>query len=179
MANRLILALAAVSLLGACSIWATPEEQDAYRAAHPESVRHAARADVRQTQASTPARAANPTPSPAPAPAAIATPPSADNTIVASNAVAPPPPAPARDTNNGEIVVPGQLHRQITPPPGDPRSVMERMADIRSWDRCVMHAQNQSSDPTRPMLESPEDICRQSLGMENRTAVPDSRKPHN
>lgn len=164
MTNRLLLVLAAASMLGACSIWATQEEQDAYRQAHPD--RHAV--------ATTPAPvAAAPTVVTAP-PAEPVPPPVA----VAANVAEPTPSAPARDANNGEVIVPGVVHRQVQPPNGDPRSTQERMADIRSWDHCVMHAQNVQSDPLRPITDTPEDICRQRLGMNNRTSVPDSRKPH-
>jgi len=162
MRNRLLLVLTAASMLGACSIWATQEEQDAYRQAHPQAAHQAA--------ASAPA--------PIPVAPTVAPPPPAAPTTVAANVVAPAPSAPARDANNGEVIVPGVVHRQVQPPNGDPRSTQERMADIRSWDHCVMHAQNVQSDPLRPITDTPEDICRQRLGMNDRTSVPDSRKPH-
>lgn len=51
------------------------------------------------------------------------------------------------------------------------------MQDINAWDRCVTHVQAAfESDPMRPQLDSPEEYCSQSLGMANRTAVPDSRR---
>ncbi|MGE0596839.1 MAG: hypothetical protein AB7P07_10750 [Hyphomonadaceae bacterium] len=83
------------------------------------------------------------------------------------------PPAP-----RGDVVVPGPVQeQQVQPPAGDPRTAAQRMEDIRAWDRCVMQAQNMGeSDPTRPALDMPEDLCRQELGMANRTAVPDSRR---
>ncbi len=170
MANRLLLVLAAASMLGACSIWATQEEQDAYRQAHPQAVRHAA------APAPAPVAAAPP-PTLVTAPPAESGPP--PNTV-AANVAAPAPSAPARAADNGEIVVPSVAPHQLpTLPNGDPRSAMERAADVRSWDQCVMRLQNIREDnPMRPTLDSPEDICRQRLGMDSRNAVPDSRKPH-
>jgi hypothetical protein len=75
------------------------------------------------------------------------------------------------------IVVPGQRETQVPPPGGDPRSVAERAEDVRAWDRCVMSAQGAfESDPMRPQLDSPEEYCRNSLGMASRTAMPESRR---
>lgn len=89
----------------------------------------------------------------------------------------PAPQAEQRSGGGGDIVVPGQVERQVPVPEGDPRSAGERMADIRAWDRCVMQVQGQAaSDPMRPALETPEDVCRNDLGMANRTAVPASRR---
>jgi hypothetical protein len=80
-------------------------------------------------------------------------------------------------SGGGDIVVPGQVERQVPAPDGDPRSTAERMADIRAWDRCVMQVQGQASaDPMRPQLELPEEVCRNELGMANRTAVPARRR---
>ncbi len=86
--------------------------------------------------------------------------------------VAPPTPAPPP----GDIVVPSGREVPVSPN-ADTRTVAERMADIRSWDQCVMRAQSVGdSDPTRVQMESPEDLCRRSLGMSNRLAVPASRR---
>jgi hypothetical protein len=72
--------------------------------------------------------------------------------------------------------VPGQGNVQVTPP-GDPRSNEERMADIRAWDQCVLQVQSAfDADPMRPQLTTPEEYCRDSLGMAERTAVPISRR---
>jgi hypothetical protein len=50
------------------------------------------------------------------------------------------------------------------------------MQDIRAWDQCVMRVQGAAeADPLRPQLVTPEDYCSQSLGMANRTAIPQSR----
>lgn len=101
-------------------------------------------------------------------------PPGAAPGIVAPGVQAPPP--PRAPPPRGDVVVPGQVDRQVTPPAGDPRSNAQRAADIRNWDRCVMQAQNMGeSDPTRPVLDTPEDICSRDLGMANRTAVPQER----
>jgi hypothetical protein len=155
LAKRMIFGpLAAVTLaacLGACSIWAVPEEN-----ARP----------ARSVFAPQPVAVA-PTPAPAPSYSAAA-----------PGVVAPAAPVRAAAASDNTIVVPGPTReRQVTPPSGDPRSVSQRMADIRAWDDCVMHAQNVNADPLRPSLDSPEDICRQRLGMSRRNAVPDSRRP--
>lgn len=71
------------------------------------------------------------------------------------------------------IVVPGRVDRPIPIPPGDPRTTLQRMADIRAWDRCVTSAQSASdTDPTRYQPLSPEEHCRDNLGMANRLAEP-------
>jgi hypothetical protein len=79
------------------------------------------------------------------------------------------------DDDNGAIVVPGQREMQVPPPNGDPRSAAERMQDVRTWDRCVTDAQATDSDPMRPQFDTPEEYCRQALGMASRTGVPASR----
>ena len=91
-----------------------------------------------------------------------------------------PAPAPAaahrRAGGDDDIVVPAQREQQVPPPNGDPRTASERMADIRSWDQCVMQLQNASDgDPLRPQLDAPEATCGRQLGMSDRTAVPASR----
>ena len=121
--------------------------------------------------ANTPApTAAAPTPEPAP-PAP---------TVGAATAPAPTePPTQSVDTRAGgnDVVVPGMRERQVPAPGGDPRSTAERMQDIAAWDRCVMRVQSAfESDPMRPQLESPEEYCRQSLGMADRDAIPISRQ---
>ncbi len=116
----------------------------------------------------------------APVPAAqlppIETPP--QPSVVAEN-VAAPPAAPRRAPRTGEdeIVVPGQTERQVPAPNGDPRNIIERMEDIRAWDRCVIGEQGAfDSDPMSPRLDTPEDVCRRSLGMADRDAVPEMRR---
>jgi hypothetical protein len=108
---------------------------------------------------------AEPAPTPEPAP-------------VAAPNVSVPTPQPAQPANadDDEVVVHGQVENQVRPPNGDPRNRIERMEDIRAWDQCVTHVQSAlESDPLRPQLDTPEDVCRQSLGMASRTAVPESR----
>lgn len=76
-----------------------------------------------------------------------------------------------------EVIVPGQLERQVPAPNGDPRSTSERMQDIRAWDQCVMRVQDVfDADPMSAQLEAPEEYCARSLGMANRTSVPESRR---
>ena len=77
---------------------------------------------------------------------------------------------------SGEVVVPGAITRPVAPVPADPRTSAQRMRDIRSWDRCVMRAQAASdTDPTRFQEDSPEDLCRRSLGMPDRESLPLTR----
>ncbi|MGE0045030.1 MAG: hypothetical protein AB7J28_13620 [Hyphomonadaceae bacterium] len=81
-------------------------------------------------------------------------------------------PPPADDG----VVVRGQIERPVPAPPGDPRTSAQRMEDIRAWDRCVNHAQNiGDQDPTRYQAESPEELCRRTLGMADREALPATR----
>ncbi len=85
-------------------------------------------------------------------------------------------PAP-RQSDEDEIVIPGQTQRQIPAPDGDPRSRVERREDVRAWDQCVTDVQGAfESDPMGPQLQSPEEACRASLGMAGRGAVPESRR---
>lgn len=118
-----------------------------------------------------PARTASVAPPPAPAPALTAPP------VAASQVAAPPPSRPTRtSTDDSTIVVPGQRETQVRPPNGDPRSNAERMEDIRAWDQCITASQAAfESDPMSPQLDTPEDYCRRSLGMANRTSMPISR----
>lgn len=84
------------------------------------------------------------------------------------------PRAPADDNN---IVVQGQARAQAIAPDGDPRSVDQRRADMRSWDQCVMQVQSAfDADPMRPQLTTPEEYCATSLGMADRNAVPAGRR---
>lgn len=132
------------------------------------------------------AREAAPAPPPpvatqAPAPRQAAPPPSAAAPGVTVAQPAQPaqsaPEPTQRSGGGGDIVVPGQVERQVPAPAGDPRSTAERMADIRAWDRCVMQVQGRGDgDPTRPQLDTPEELCRSELGMASRTAVPASRR---
>ncbi len=109
-----------------------------------------------------------------PAPSSASTPPPASSQSAAPQADR--PVTTASRSNDDDVVVPGQRERQVQPPAGDPRSNAERMQDIRSWDQCVMRVQSAAeANPMRPQLETPEDYCRQSLGMASRTALPDSR----
>jgi hypothetical protein len=108
---------------------------------------------------------------PAPPPVASASP--APTGSVAAPGVSVAPPAPARPS--GDVIVPGPA-RPINPT-SDPRTEAQRMSDIRAWDRCVMQAQSVGdSNPTRPEMSSPEDVCRQSLGMSDRLSVPQMRE---
>lgn len=123
-------------------------------------------------------------PAPAPAPPISAPPVAAAATPPPSAASsAPPAPAPQPDRpvataarDDDDVVVPGQRERQVQPPNGDPRSNTERMQDIRAWDQCVVRVQSAyDRDPMRPQLDSPEEYCRESLGMADRTSIPQSR----
>jgi hypothetical protein len=89
----------------------------------------------------------------------------------------PPSPTPARaQSDDDDIVVPGQVRTQVPPPAGDPRTNEERRADVRAWDQCITQVQSAfDSDPMSPQLTTPEEYCATSLGMAERTAVPVSR----
>lgn len=104
---------------------------------------------------------------------------------VATSPAASPAPQAAQPTqrittrpNDNEVVVPGQVQRQVRPPQGDPRTNSERMEDIRAWDRCVIEVQGAAfdNDAMSPQLDTPEDVCRNQLGMADRTAIPISRR---
>jgi hypothetical protein len=125
--------------------------------------RNAGRAPAPPPQAAAQAEPAEPAPTPTPS-------------VVAPDVSAPAPtPPPERRAGDDEIVVPGAVETQVLPP-GDPRSNAERMEDIRAWDQCVTHVQAAyERDPMRPQLTSPEEYCRESLGMASRLAVPESR----
>jgi hypothetical protein len=90
---------------------------------------------------------------------------------VAAPGVAIPPPPPAPQRNAGDVVVPGRT--QLPPPSGDTRTTAQRREDIARWDRCVMRAQSASEgDAMSPQLETPEDLCRQTLGQADRLSPP-------
>ena len=160
MLGRLTATVAVVALLAGCGGF-----QSAGRNARDAAPPPPAASAPAQAPAYTPAPAQTPAP---PAPS-----------VAAPNVSAPQPsPAPRRESaSGGDIVVPGQVERQVPAPDGDPRSVAERAADIRAWDRCVMQVQGAAGgDPTRVQLDSPEEVCRGELGMSNRNAVPNSRR---
>ncbi|MBS0385491.1 MAG: hypothetical protein JSS00_09090 [Proteobacteria bacterium] len=121
----------------------------------------------------------------APAPSSVSPPQSMQQTqaapsVAAPSVTAPPPPPPARADQDSDVTVHAPA-RQVEPPRGDPRSVAERREDIQTWDRCVLAVQQTyQADPTEPVLETPEDVCRRQLGQASRTAVPTSRlvRPH-
>ena len=117
---------------------------------------------------SEPASAQTASAAPAPAPAA-------GPSVAAPNVVAPAAPRRRVSGTDDDIVVPGTQRQQV-PAPADPRTTQQRMADIRSWDNCVLRLQGRAEDPNEPQLDSPEEACRRSLGMANRNAVPASRR---
>ncbi len=154
--------------------------------------RNASRSPEPARVASTPPAEAAPAPVASPPPVAEAAlpPPSTASAAPPPSAAsaAPPPvqraaPAPQADRpvttaarDDDDVVVPGQRERQVRPPNGDPRSNAERMQDIRAWDQCVVRVQAAyDRDPMRPQLDTPEDYCRESLGMADRDSIPASR----
>lgn len=130
-----------------------------------------------QTQAAAPAPAPLAAPPPARTESVAPPTPALAPPVAASQVPAPPPSRPTRTTtDDSTIVVPGQRETQVRPPNGDPRSNAERMEDIRAWDQCITASQAAfESDPMSPQLDTPEDYCRRSLGMANRTSMPISR----
>jgi hypothetical protein len=192
-----IAAIAAVLVLAGCA-GVEPVGRNAQRAEQqaPAATRAPAPRPA-ATQLPPPAPAT--TPQPAPQQQATLTPPpaqAAPTPQTAAPQIVTPAPAPApvqqaaaqpprralnTSPNNDEVIVPGQVQRQVLPPQADPRSNSERMEDIRAWDRCVIEVQGAAldSDPTSPQLETPEDVCRNELGMAERTAVPITRRIRN
>lgn len=86
----------------------------------------------------------------------------------------PAPPAPA--ARPGDVIVPGTRPVRTPAPNADVRTVAERQRDVRAWDDCVTRAQDMTdSDPTRPQLTTPEEVCSQRLGMASRLASPSHR----
>lgn len=161
-----------------------PAGRNASRSPAPTRVATAPQAGASSAQMSSPPvtlpQAAPPTaaatqPPPPPPVATQAAPPSP---VAAPEVSAPTPrPAPRQQASGNDIIVPGQVERQVAPPQGDPRSVSERVRDIRAWDQCVMQVQGAfESDPMSPQLTTPEEYCRNSLGMANRDAIPASRR---
>lgn len=134
------------------------------------------------TMAAPPPVAAAPV-SPPPSAASTAPPPAAsppERVITQASPSAPEieeePSVTTASRSGDDVVVPGVRERQVPAPGGDPRSNAERMQDIRAWDQCVMRVQGAAeADPLRPQLVTPEDYCSQSLGMANRTSIPQSR----
>jgi hypothetical protein len=180
MFGRIAAAAALIALAGCAGM----ESAGRNASRSPEPTRVASAPPV---QAAAPA----PTQTPAPAPVVTAPPAVAAATPAPRTASSAPPvsaaqratPAPQADRpvttaarDDEDVVVPGQRERQVQPPNGDPRSNSERMQDIRAWDQCVVRVQSAyDRDPMRPQLDSPEDYCRESLGMADRTSIPLSR----
>jgi hypothetical protein len=99
--------------------------------------------------------------------------------ISAASVAAPPPPQQQADPN-ADVTVQAPA-RQLEAPRGDSRSVSERREDMQTWDHCVLAVQQTyESDPTEPVLDTPEEVCRRQLGQASRTAVPAARlvRPH-
>jgi hypothetical protein len=173
MFGRIAAAAALIALAGCAGM----ESAGRNASRSPEPARVASAPPVQ----SAPAQAAPPTSAPVaetalPPPSATSSPPP----VSTAPRAAPAPPAErpvstaARDDH--EVVVPGQRERQVQPPNGDPRSNAERMEDIRAWDQCVIRVQGAyDRDPMRPQLDTPEDYCRESLGMADRSSIPASR----
>jgi hypothetical protein len=119
---------------------------------------------------------ASPAPRAAPTPAPMPPPPAQPAPAAVPNVTASAQPAAPRRASGEDVIVPGMRERQVPAPDGDPRTAIERMADIHAWDECVTRAQGRG-DPMEAQLESPEEMCTRSLGMASRSAVPDSRRP--
>ena len=176
MFGRIAMAAAVIALAGCAGM----ESAGRNASRSPEPTRAISAPPV---QASAPAQAAPATSTPAPVAEAALPPPSTTSSAPPVSTVQPAAPAPQADRpvrtaarDDEEVVVPGQRERQVRPPNGDPRSNAERMEDIRAWDQCVIRVQAAyDRDPMRPQLDSPEDYCRESLGMADRGSIPASR----
>lgn len=126
---------------------------------------------AREGGAAPPTISSAPAPVPAPAPA-----PTPEPSVAAPNVAVETPPPPRPRSADDDVVVRGE-YRQIQPPEGDFRSRAQRNEDIRSWDQCVTVVQAAyERDPMRPQLETAEEYCSRSLGMADRTAMPESRR---
>jgi len=170
MMMRALAGMAALVLVTACA-GVTPAGRNAGRVSEtPAASTQTAQAPLPRAQPAQ--QQAQPQPAPLPPPPA-----ETQGQPVASGATITPAPRPApRNTDDDEIVVESTREGQVPPPEGDPRSNTERMRDIRAWDQCVTRAQGAAeSDPMRPALDTPEELCARSLGMADRTSVPDSR----
>jgi hypothetical protein len=125
---------------------------------------------ARESGAAPPVISSAPSPAPAPAPA-----PTPEPSVAAPNVAVATPPPPRQRSGDDDIVVRGE-YESIPQPEGDFRSRAQRNEDIRSWDQCVTAVQAAyERDPMRPQLETAEEYCGRSLGMADRTAVPESR----
>jgi hypothetical protein len=177
MFGRIAAAAALIALAGCAGM----ESAGRNASRSPEPTRVASAPPVQAAPA--PVQAAPTRSAPAPVAEAALPPPSTTSSappVSAAQRATPAPQAdrPVRTTarNDDEVVVPGQRERQVQPPNGDPRSNTERMQDIRAWDQCVVRVQSAyDRDPMRPQLDSPEDYCRESLGMADRNSIPLSR----
>lgn len=177
MLGRLAVLAASIALAGCAGL--QPAGRNAQRAPAPPPVTSSAPTQTvaPSPQATAPAQTAPSQADPTPAPQPETAP-----SVAAPQVAVPTTPAPqqrqqsTRSGGGNDIVVPGQREQQVQPPAGDPRSMSQRMEDVRAWDRCVMEVQSAfESDPMRPQLDTPEDYCRRSLGMASRLAVPESR----
>lgn len=170
---RALAGMAALVLVTACA-GVTPAGRNAGRVSEtPAASTQTVPAQLPPPQArpTQQAQVTQPAPLPPP-PAETQGPPVASGATIAT----PPRPAP-RNADDDEIVVESTRESQVPPPEGDPRSSSERMRDIRAWDQCVSRAQSRAeSDPMRPSLDTPEELCTEALGMASRTSVPDSRQ---
>lgn len=123
---------------------------------------------AREGGAAPPTISSEPAPAPAPAPAP-------GPSVAAPNVAVETPPPPRPRSGDDDIVVRGE-YEQVPQPEGDFRSRAQRNEDIRAWDQCVTVVQAAyERDPMRPQLETAEEYCRRSLGMADRTAMPESR----
>jgi len=191
MLGRIAVMAASIALVAGCA-GMEPAGRNAQRSPAPAPVTRQAptppppAATLPPPQPSAPTQAAPPparleAPPPSSTAPTLATPaPSTTTRTITPSTPAAPPLSDVSDDgdlDDDSIVVPGQRDVQVPPPGGDPRSNAERREDVRAWDRCVIGVQSAfESDPMRPQLTSPEEYCRESLGMSNRTAVPDSRR---
>jgi hypothetical protein len=193
----MVAAMGAACALGACtSIWAVDEDGNARNAPAPSNARAPATETVSEpepyalpapaprapAQTQLPGQAASPLTTPSAAPGisiAQPAPETAETQTESAEAAQTEPTITGTGTRSdpNSVVVRGVAERPVPPPDTDPRSTSERMADIRAWDQCVMRIQNTSeSDPLRPMLDTPEEVCRVRLGMASRQSIPDSRR---
>ena len=81
------------------------------------------------------------------------------------------------DPNEVEVLAP-EVERPAPPTLGDPRTPTEIMNARRAWNRCIARADRIARDsaPSQVAMDSPEELCRRSLGMQGPDDIPASQR---
>lgn len=116
-----------------------------------------------------------------PAPGPVAAAPGAEVTMRDATRGNRPAPTNAEDLpedpNSVEVLAP-EVERPAPPTLGDPRTPTEIMNARRAWNRCIARADSaaRNSSPSQVSIDSPEEICRRSLGMDGPGDIPASQR---